>query len=66
MATPICQGEEAIVKTTEPVYYQIDGEGFISNGPTEFTLTRIGCYPLIYCPQPQDSSQTSVLISRNL
>jgi len=47
-AWPISQASGAHIETTEPTYFQIDGEGFITNGPSTFDLTLLGNYPLVF------------------
>lgn len=45
---PFCQGKKASIKADEPLYYQIDGEGYFMNGPSLITVDRIDGYPLIF------------------
>ncbi|OHT01265.1 diacylglycerol kinase [Tritrichomonas foetus] len=47
-AKPFCQGTKATITSSEPLYYQVDGEGFFVNGPATVTVEREGSYPLIF------------------
>jgi diacylglycerol kinase (ATP) len=47
---PCCQGNKASIIVIEPCTYQVDGEGYVLNGPGCFTLERVGSYPMIYSP----------------
>jgi hypothetical protein len=49
---PVCQGSRAVITASEPVYYQIDGEGYVMNGPGTLVLSKGGSYPLIRCARP--------------
>ena len=42
------QATKVITHTSQPCFYQIDGEGKISNGPSTFIINRIGSYPLLF------------------
>jgi len=45
---PIGQATRIRAFTSQPCYYQIDGEGRVANGPTSFTINRVGSYPLLF------------------
>lgn len=45
---PRGQVSSARLEATEPVYYQIDGEGRMANGPCVITVSLAGSYPLIF------------------
>lgn len=47
-AKPFCQGCRATIKASEPLYYQIDGEGYYINGPSNITVEKKDAYPLIF------------------
>ena len=51
MAWPLTQAKQATIESSEPIYYQIDGEGFVSNGPSTLTVSLIGNYPFIFNAQ---------------
>jgi diacylglycerol kinase (ATP) len=42
------QAHAARVDTTEPCFYQIDGESMLMNGPATFHLIKTGSYPFLY------------------
>lgn len=42
------QGTRAVVRTTEPCVYQVDGEGKMMNGPCTFEISRVGNYPMVF------------------
>ncbi|OHT08027.1 hypothetical protein TRFO_23659 [Tritrichomonas foetus] len=42
------QTEAARIETSEPTYYQIDGEAMNVNGPATFDIVRTGSYPFLH------------------
>jgi diacylglycerol kinase (ATP) len=42
------QAERARIDTTEPCFYQIDGEAMLLNGPATIHLLKSGSYPLLF------------------
>jgi diacylglycerol kinase (ATP) len=45
---PKCQAERAEIRTTEPSYLQVDGEGKFINGAATITVERVGSYPMVF------------------
>ena len=48
LSRPVEQAISSRVETTEPCYYQIDGEGYEMNDPGTFDVVKYGTYPLIF------------------
>jgi diacylglycerol kinase (ATP) len=42
------QAQSARIDTTEPCFYQVDGEARLMNGPATFHIVRTGAYPLLF------------------
>lgn len=45
---PKCQGARGEIRTTEPSYLQVDGEGQFINGAATITIERVGSYPMVF------------------
>jgi diacylglycerol kinase (ATP) len=45
--TPICQASSAEIRTREPAFVQLDGEGRSLNRPARIAIQRTGSYPMI-------------------
>jgi diacylglycerol kinase (ATP) len=43
----ICQATRFKGAASEPIAYQVDGEGYLSNGPTTFEIVKSGQYPFL-------------------
>jgi diacylglycerol kinase (ATP) len=51
---PKCQGSRAEIRTTEPAYLQVDGEGQFINGAATITIERVGSYPMVFSQEQFD------------